>query len=574
MRALAGDVGGEHLADRRPVFRLLVLYRWLSLAPALVALAAGGLRPAALAALFVALALNLLITLFPEQLNAGLRRRPWLLLADMLAGAGLAWLTGGWRTPYYLYAFSPLLAAAFFFHLRGALIAAAGVAGLFIFAGLVPPAGVAGSSAPVDLLGLPAQLVGFFLIAGSFGYASTLLASLQASHAALDRVHRDLRVIHNLTLFLQTATDVAEVQERVLQAVTSDLGYAHAVVALVDDAGGGGAGAVITGWLARGTARAGAPPGVLRHEARLPLHLDRGAIVHSLLTGQSKLAAPAPLSTDAALNAALPAPAYHVFPMLLREHAVGVLLVEAGLADDGPSRLESLQAIASQAAVALGTTMLCIDRAQRLAVQDERLRFARDIHDTLSQSLFGLAYSLDACVKLLPGQPEQVRAELAALAREVETTRATVRQLIRNVWPSEMTAAQLQADLQRYVGAVCRTRALDLKLQIDPGFDRLAVPVRHTLYRIAQEGVANVARHANASQAEVCLVIRPEAVSLSVTDDGCGFEPEAVLARLIEREHFGLHGMRERAAAHGGTFDVQSKPGAGARLLVTLPLKP
>ena len=415
------------ITNTRHVFRLLVLYRWISLIPPLLSLISTDDTARQVAALVIAALVNLFITFFPSQLNAAVRQRPLLLLVDFIFCAALARFSGGWNTPYYLYAFSPLLAAAFFFELRGALLSASGMALLFVVAGV-------GVTPNQNGLSLVAQVVGFFLIAGAFGYATTLMARLTSSNVELNRAHRDLEVIHSLTLSLQSASDVNEVEERVLEAVTNDLGFSRAVIALVDQNDH-----VVSCWL--GKARDGRAmfAGGRPHPARLRMTADEGIIAQCLLDGQPRLGTSETLTANPAINTHLERGTYHIFPMILREHPVGVLIVNASDEND-PARLRSLQAIASQAAVAVGTTMLCIDRAQRLAVQDERIRIAREIHDTVSQSLFGMTFSLDACVKLLPAQPDTVKKELARLLQLAESTRAEVRQSIMGIWPSQLNA--------------------------------------------------------------------------------------------------------------------------------------
>ncbi|MBI4771529.1 MAG: hypothetical protein HY784_14245 [Chloroflexi bacterium] len=306
----------DPLAARR-VFRLLVLYRWLSLIPAGLALwagppagmAAAGMAAAGMAAaggaLLAAALASLFITLVPARLNRAVRRFPALLLADLLLCAALAALTGGWSTPYYLYAFSPLLAAAFFFELRGALLGAGGMAGLFVVAGLL------GAGIPANPPQFVAQVVGFFLIAGAMGYATSLLARLQSSHVELNRAHRDLEVIHSLTLSLQSAADVNEVEQRVLTAVTDELGFPGAIVALVDQNEG-----VITAWLGR--SRDGRPlfSGGMPHPARVPLTAEAGVIPAAVLDGQPRLSLSNPTTPDELVNRNLRGGTFHLFPML------------------------------------------------------------------------------------------------------------------------------------------------------------------------------------------------------------------------------------------------------------------
>jgi len=151
---------------------------------------------------------NLLITLLPTQLNRLLRRWPALLALDLAFGATLLAVSGGWRSPYYLFVLSPLLAAAFFFRLRGALIATLVFVPMY---GLAVWAATALGGPPPDGLVLSLAVVGFFLVAGLFGYAATLLARVRQAHDGVNQAHRDLEVIHELTLSLQSAADVNEV---------------------------------------------------------------------------------------------------------------------------------------------------------------------------------------------------------------------------------------------------------------------------------------------------------------------------------------------------------------------------
>ncbi|MDW8325696.1 MAG: GAF domain-containing sensor histidine kinase [Anaerolineales bacterium] len=540
----------------------MILYRWLSLIPALVSLAIGGDSAPliAIGVLLAAVLVNLLITLLPTQLNAMLRRRPWLLALDVLFCAALAGLTDGWNSSYYLYAFSPLLAAAFFFEMRGALLTAAGMAGLFLVVGHW------GAAPDRDWLRLVAQLVGFFLIAGTFGYATHLLARLRMSHAELNRMHRDLAVIHSLTLSLQSASDINEVEERVLTAVTGDLGFPCAVMALVDQNE-----RVITAWV--GKARDGRPlfAGGLPHPARVPLTADEGPIAQCLLDGQMRLSVAQVRTSNERVNAYLGQTAYHIFPLLLREHPVGVLLVDASEQAD-PARLYSLQAIVNQAAVAVGTTMLCIDRAQRLAVQDERIRIARELHDTVSQSLFGIVYALEGLGKLLPDRPETVKLELEQVKALAETTRVQMRQSIMDMWPSALTAETFEADLRRFVTEICHADDLQVDIQVRGPFARLSPLRRRSLYRVAQEALTNVVKHAQARHVEVLLDIGDDQAGLTVRDDGRGFDPAIVNGRVHDRERFGLRSIRERVASLGGTCEVISAPGAGATVRTSLPL--
>ncbi|MCA9969792.1 MAG: sensor histidine kinase, partial [Anaerolineales bacterium] len=289
----------------------------------------------------------------------------------------------------------------------------------------------------------------------------------------------------------------------------------------------------------------------------------------ALLQGQPlRLAA----GTAAPLYAQLAMRHAHVIPMQLREHGIGVLIVELGDETPAGDRMTSLQAIANQAAVAIGATMLCVNRARTVAVQEERLRIAQDIHDTVSQSLFGIVFTLDGCLKLLPRDPAAVAPELARALQAADAVRQEIRSSILDLWPAQLTADRFAADLQTHAAAACQAQETQFVFDIRGEFGALPPGARRSLYRIAQEALNNVAQHAAAREARVCVEVENGRARLAVRDDGRGFEPAAALARNYGGAHFGLRGMHERARALGGACHVFSKPGAGTSIVVEFPI--
>jgi signal transduction histidine kinase len=266
---------------------------------------------------------------------------------------------------------------------------------------------------------------------------------------------------------------------------------------------------------------------------------------------------------------------WFVLPLYLREHPVGLLMVSLD-GDNGLSkeRENTLMTVANQAALALGTTILCIDRARRLAVETERNRIARDIHDTVIQSLFGVVYSLDACINMLPDRAEEVRNELIELRSLANTAHDEVRRSIFDLWPSALTIELFMADLSNYVSSCCRPRLFSIIFSNNGDFNSLSAGIRRTVYRMAQEALANSARHSGADSARLCLTVTDDEVYLDISDEGRGFDPALVLSRSQSREHFGLHGIQERARAMGGDCEIVSQPGAGARIMINLPIHP
>ena len=558
------------------VFPILLAYRWASLLPAVLVLTDNYhsnspqfILP--LGVLLVAVLVNTIITGLSRPLNRSVIEYPLAIGFDLLLCAAILAVSDGYHSPYFLYALSPLLAGAFFFQVRGAIAVSLVFTPLYI---LAHSFGTAANST-IDQASLMTQLAGIWLIPVLFAYPSRLLNDINRAseelsaardelaqkHKNLETAHRQLEIIHDLTILLQAAPDLLSVQERVLGAVTIDLGFSRAVVALVDPAL-----EELGGWLVY-------PPEELFPSIEpLPLKYENGKVFEALLDRKVFTTNGETLIQEAELNDWLNQTKWLVIPLYLREHPVGLLLVDkaSGLNQE---RESTLMTVANQAALALGTTLLCIDRARRLAIETERNRIARDIHDTVAQSLFGIVYSLDACISMLPVQADEVKKELIDLRSLASSAHEEVRRSIFDLWPSPLTIELFMGDLRNYVSSCCRPRSFSISYNNRGDFNSLAPGLRRTIYRMAQEALANSARHSGANAARLCLNVTEDQVYLDISDEGHGFDPSIVLARNMTREHFGLHGIQERARAMGGECEIISQPGAGVRIMVNLPTK-
>lgn len=201
------------------------------------------------------------------------------------------------------------------------------------------------------------------------------------------------------------------------------------------------------------------------------------------------------------------------------------------------------------------------------AQEDERKRIARELHDSTSQSLTSLLIGLRALADR-DGTPE-VRLQVEELRGVVGRTLEELHTLARQLRPSVLDDLGLAEAMRRYV-ADCHARggiAIDLAL-LGLADRRLPPEVETALYRIVQEALTNIIRHAGAQTASVCIERRLSSVRAIIEDDGCGFEPAAI----PPEGHLGVHGIRERAELLGGTLTIESEPGHGTSLFVELPL--
>jgi PAS domain S-box-containing protein len=205
--------------------------------------------------------------------------------------------------------------------------------------------------------------------------------------------------------------------------------------------------------------------------------------------------------------------------------------------------------------------------------EEERRRIARELHDETAQSLASLLLGLSAL-----GEARTVKAA-RGLARDLHqvATRALaeVRRLAWGLRPSVLDDLGLAAALERYAEDFGRTRGVTVELEftgLEAG--RMPAAVETALYRIMQEALSNVARHAGARRAWVRLHRRAAAVTMVVEDDGRGFDPARRPATPTVARGLGIHTMRERAAVLRGGLSIDSKPGRGTQVAVEIPLGP
>jgi signal transduction histidine kinase len=210
-------------------------------------------------------------------------------------------------------------------------------------------------------------------------------------------------------------------------------------------------------------------------------------------------------------------------------------------------------------------------RLRFAAVFKERLRLAREIHDTLAQAFVGISSQLDALETCLPEslRPAHIYLDLARRMAQHSLTEAcrSVMDLRSAALSNRDLAAALQSDARNWTAG----SAVNVEVNIKGGFEKLPEEMEHNLLRIAQEAVTNASKHAQASRIKVKLEQTEKVVNLKVIDNGCGFQTDDAFAGI--GGHFGLIGIRERAERIGGEFRLESQPGAGTEVEVTVPLR-
>ena len=217
--------------------------------------------------------------------------------------------------------------------------------------------------------------------------------------------------------------------------------------------------------------------------------------------------------------------------------------------------------VANQAAITMVNAEL-YRHAQALAVLEERQRLARNLHDAINQSLFSAGLIAEVLPRLWDRDQAEARRSLEDLRKLTRGAMAEMRALLAELRPSTLTDAEL-GELLRLLGNAFTGRTnIPAKVTV-VGQGVLPADVQVVIYRVCQEALNNVAKHAAASLVEINLTHEDSAIELSIRDDGQGFDPEQIASG-----HYGLSMMHERAEGVGARLSIKSQPGHGTEFTI------
>ena len=223
-----------------------------------------------------------------------------------------------------------------------------------------------------------------------------------------------------------------------------------------------------------------------------------------------------------------------------------------------------LAALADQAATAAANARL-VAAAREKGTLEERQRLARELHESVSQSLFGIQLRAQIARERLDQGSAGIAQPLDDVLRMAEANQAEMRALIFELRPESLETEGLVAALNRQIEAV-RARHGFAAPTVASAEPELPIEVKQALYRIAQEALWNTVKHARARRVDVRLQPDGDSVVLEIADDGVGFDPDGSFPG-----HLGLRSMRERATEVGGSLEVFSTHGRGTRVVVRVP---
>lgn len=257
---------------------------------------------------------------------------------------------------------------------------------------------------------------------------------------------------------------------------------------------------------------------------------------------------------------------YHAsIPLYAQDKQLGILNVASTHWQElSDNELRLLHTVGDLMSIAIERTRL-FQRSAEMGAINERNRIAREIHDTIAQGLSALALQLETADLLLENDSPKEKIH-TLLQNCLSLTRANLEEARRSVL--DLRAVPLEGKtLFEAVQELLDAMSISSKLEVIGSSPPLPIRIASSLYRIAQEALTNVQRHAHAKKVRVKFILMPERVKIVVEDDGTGFD-----LQQVQQGHFGLIGLRERARLLNGQIDIASAIGNGTIIEVNLPL--
>ncbi|MGZ4801851.1 MAG: histidine kinase [Acidimicrobiia bacterium] len=525
---------------------LVTIMRWGSLAVgvALIPTTGNAGNPVLIAAVLVLLANTIFRTIRPLRLQPATWRAEAMLLLDLALAVLMIILTGDWASPLILTPLPTVILAAYAWGYREGLAAAALTGATIALADVL-----SGVSEDALRTGILASVV-VLLAALVGGFTRQLwLEAERRQQETLDQVTRMsiandlLHALHDVVQTLPSSLDLSDVVTSAQETFRELVDSTVAVVLVPDDTSDLWHVELAEGARMPATLRPDELPGILKNA----LATNRVVRVNDLTPGTG---AACGTETRSVLATALRA----------HDRVVGLVSIEHRNPDTYTDEDASLIAgLASSLALAVDNARW-FSRLRTLGAEAERARIARDLHDNVAQSLAYVGFELDRLAAVHGGDPELknlqgvVRGVVAELRETLYQLRATV------------SENQDLVDVARdYITRWSSRTGVEADFAPHTGGRRVPVQIEQELWRILQESLTNVERHADASHAWVSWRIGDGRAQLEVRDDGRGMNTDAV-----SRERYGLVGIRERADAVGAHVTLVSEPEAGTTVLVEL----
>lgn len=276
--------------------------------------------------------------------------------------------------------------------------------------------------------------------------------------------------------------------------------------------------------------------------------------------------------------------AFLSIPLVARDRLLGVMNVATrDKAGFSPEAISLVTSVSDQIAVAIENAQLyeALQRKEQargellrkiMSVQEEeRKRIARELHDEVSQSLTGLAFNAEAVLSRLPEGTSDIQHSLEEIRDLAIRTLDETHRVVYQLRPSLLDDLGLVAAVQWLADHYLEESGIKVLFETS-GIERpLSAEAEITLFRISQEAITNIARHAEAESVSIVVEFRENSAAVHIEDDGHGFVIEEVTGSVLKDKGLGLMGMKERAELLEGHLKIESQPGSGTRVFAQVP---
>ncbi len=475
-------------------------------------------------------------------------------LVDLALSTCAVWLSGGWGSPYFHFALTALLIPSFFLTFRGVFFLAGGYMAAYVLGIASFGEGVGGSWKDTNLNSFIGAMVTPLLVALVPNYLGNLLRELDAARQdAVDALADSDLQFRVARAFLEGGQDFDRALPKVAEAAREASRFDRLLLLVPDDLRSGGE-----------TRAYGTVAGDASMEAEAP---EPAALAEAFGGGGARMY---PV-------AALPAPLVSAFegcewaaavPLRSTDETEGWLV--AGSVRRPASIFHEIRLLDSLAGqIALGVRNIRLtERIGELAAEGERVRIAREIHDGIAQMIYMLSLSLETAVDRVGSDTDEQRRRLKDLTALAKNALWEVRQYIFDLRPLLSGEEGLAGAVQGQVKEFQAVSDLPVELSITGSTRRLPLETSAALYRIVQESLGNVFRHAHAEHVRISVAFADDTVTLGIEDDGVGMQE----AEPGGRVGYGMGNLRRRVEELGGTLDVRSETGAGTRISVAVPI--
>ncbi len=366
---------------------------------------------------------------------------------------------------------------------------------------------------------------------------------------------REISILYDVTAVASNVRDLDELLSRLLERSLSAMRRKAGIIQLVDS----------SGTTLHANTQQGVSDAVVEGIAAFFTGQEN---IRSIFNGYPSFAIPQ-LCQNERMPAAVCESGWHSYVgVQIQDTSGGLLGILSifGETDDqlNKEELTLLVSIADHIGLAVENVRLR-RQAEETAVLEDRQRLARELHDSVNQSLFSASVIAETLPRLWQRNPSLVQQNLGDLHRLIRGALAEMRILLLELRPVSMADAVLPDLLQHLVNGLRGRTMLDINLQVQ-GECTIPIQVKKNLFRISQEALNNIVKHARASQVLLALDQCQDEIILRIRDDGLGFD----LAR-VEGGHLGLQIMHERANNIGANLEILSRPGMGTEILVTWP---